>query len=212
MGTLARKAGEQDRHHRAHWAEVHDGTSTYVALGDSAGVGVGVDDPARSYVGIIARRLAETTGHTVRTVNLSVSGATAKHVLDAQLPRLAELPTPHFVTCVVGGNDVAWARTFREGVFARDMHAIAALLPEKSVMGLLPRFVHWPYKGRAEKANRAIREAASANDHTVADIHTATTRLSLRTYLGTFASDYFHPNEAGHALWADAVWPHLTPR
>lgn len=61
-----------------HWAQPQQGTLTYVALGDSAGVGVGVDDPAQGYVGVIAKRLAETTGQTVRVVNLSVTGAKSR--------------------------------------------------------------------------------------------------------------------------------------
>lgn len=207
-----RRSREQSRNHRAHWARPHKGSRTFVALGDSAGVGVGVEDPAYSYVGIVAKRLAEATGETIRTVNLSVSGATARDVLQSQIPQLAALPTPDFITCVIGGNDVAWSRTFRVRGFALDMRAIATRLPEGSVMGLVPSFVHWPYEGRAKKANHAIREAAQLNGHAIADIHTPTKRLALREYLGTFSGDYFHPNEAGHALWADAVWAQFATR
>lgn len=185
---------------------------TYVALGDSAGVGVGVDDPAQGYVGVIAARLAEATGETVRVVNLSVTGAKARDVLDHQLPKLTSMPTPDFVTCVIGGNDVAWTGVFRADDFAGDIEAIAARLPDGAVMGSVPNFVHWPYENRARKANQAIRHAASEYGHAVADIHAPTTALSVRGYLKTFAADWFHPNAAGHALWADAIWDHLTPR
>lgn len=193
-----------------HWAQPQQGTLTYVALGDSAGVGVGVDDPAQGYVGMIAQRLAETTGETVRVVNLSVSGAKAKDVLDRQIPELAEMPAPDFVTCVIGGNDVAWTGVFRADDFKHDMEMIAARLPHGAVMGSVPNFMHWPYENRARKANRAIQQAASQYGHVVADIHSPTTRLSFRGYMETFAGDWFHPNEKGHALWADAIWDQLS--
>ncbi len=192
-----------------HWAQPQQGTLTYVALGDSAGVGVGVDDPTQGYVGVIAQRLAETTGETVRVVNLSVSGARSKDVLDRQIPKLAEMPAPDFVTCVIGGNDVAWTGVFRIDDFARDMEAIAARLPDGAVMGSVPNFMHWPYENRARKANRAIQHAANHFGHAVADIHSPTMKLSFRGYMRTFAGDWFHPNEKGHALWADAIWGQL---
>lgn len=193
----------------AHWAEPRDGTLTYVALGDSAAVGVGVEDPDQSYVGILARRLAVRTGESIRVVNLAVSGAKAPDVLRSQIRQLAGMPAPDVVTCVVGGNDVAWTSAFRADDFALDMQAIADRLPAGSVMGLVPNFVHWPYENRARRANRAIRAAANRRGHAVADIHAATTGLSLGGYLRTFAEDYFHPGSTGHTLWADVIWEHL---
>lgn len=191
-----------------HWAYPQQGTLTYVALGDSAGVGVGVDDPTHCYVGLLAKRLVETTGHTVRVVNLSVSGARAIDVLEGQIPKLDTMPAPDVVTCVIGGNDVAWSRRFRADTFSRELEMIAARLPAGAVMASVPNFVHWPYEQRARRANRAIKRAASRYGHAFADLHSPT----LREYLATFAGDWFHPNEQGHALWADAVWEHLSER
>lgn len=211
MGTAARRSRRQARDHEAYWARPQTGTLTYVALGDSAGVGVGVDDPQHGYVGLIAERLAQTTGQAVRTVNLSVSGARAHDVLDTQVSQLSAVPTPDVLTCVVGGNDVAWAPIFRTRDFAATMQAITTRLPERSVVGLVPYFVHWPYQARARRANEAIGAAAEAGGHGVADIHAATKNLSLAGYLRTFAGDRFHPNEHGHTLWAEAIWEHLIP-
>lgn len=172
---------------------------------------MGVEDPRQGYVSIIARRLAHATGESVRTVNLAVSGARAQDVLDGQVPQLSTMDPPDLVTCLVGGNDVAWAPYFRARRFARAMRAIAAHLPAGSVMGLVPHVVHWPYLTRAARANRAIRSAALAEGHPVADIHTATKALPLSRYLRTFAGDRFHPAEAGHRLWADVIWEHSDP-
>ena len=206
MGTAARRSREQSRKHTHHWAQPQSGTLTYVALGDSAGVGVGVDDPSHGYVGLTAQRLAQATGESVRVLNLSVSGAKATDVLERQVPKLAQLPTPDFTTCVIGGNDVAWSGSFHVDDFASDMALVSQQLPASAVMGLVPHFMHWPYEGRARKANQAIAQAAALRGHRVADIHSATKALSVRGYLATFARDYFHPNEHGHEIWANALW------
>lgn len=120
------------------------------------------------------------------------------------------MPAPDLVTCIIGGNDVAWTGMFHTDNFARDIEAIAAQLPDGTVMGSVPNFMHWPYENRARKANRMILQAADRYGHAVADIHSPTMRLSLRGYMGTFGSDWFHPNEKGHALWADAIWDQLS--
>lgn len=212
MGSAIRRSRRQARAHAAYWARPQVGTLRYVALGDSAGVGVGVDDARLGYVGLIAQRLERTTGQAVRTVNLCVSGARAQDVLSTQLPELAAIGAPDVVTCLIGGNDVAWAPFFDARRFAHTMTSIAARLPERSVLGTVPHFLHWPYETRARKANRAIHRAAEAGGHVIADIHAATKKLSLGRYLRTFAGDRFHPNEHGHALWAEAIWDHILPR
>lgn len=214
MGAALRSSRRQAYDHAEYWERrrARPKELTYLALGDSAAVGVGVDDPARGYVGVIARRLAEASAKTVRVVNLAVSGAKARDVLDGQIPRVPEVTAPDFVTCVVGGNDVAWGARFRAEGFAEVMVAIAQLLPDRSVMGLVPRFGHWPYEGRVRKANRIIGEAAGLRRHAVADIYSETRRLSLPEYLKTLAADYFHPNAVGHELWADAMWRQLIPQ
>ena len=62
-----------------------DGDLLYVALGDSTAQGIGASRPVNGYVGILADRIRALSGRTVRTVNLSVSGA-----------RVADLPCFHF--------------------------------------------------------------------------------------------------------------------
>ena len=212
MGIRTRDSKEQALTHAAHWARPQQGTLTYVALGDSAGVGIGVTDPRRGYVGLITQRLGEATGQSVRTVNLSVSGARAHDVLNTQIPRLSEMASPDFITCVVGGNDVSWTPFFRAHEFRRTAYAIASGLPQGSVLGLVPRFLHWPYENRARKANEALRAAAETHRHAIADIYARTSGLSLLRYRRLLAGDYFHPSEAGHQVWADAIWEQLAPR
>lgn len=211
MGTAAHRSRKQADSHAKYWENPEEGALTYVALGDSAGVGVGVDNPTQGYVGVIAERLQELSDEAIRVENLCVSGAKAHHVLERQIPKLNDVPRPDFVTCVVGGNDVAWTWPFRNDAFSEQMHMIASHLPMNSVMGAAPYFMHWPYERRASKANRAIVDAASSQGHAVADIHMMTKALSIRGYMQTLAGDFFHPNKKGHALWANAIWEQLSP-
>ncbi|QVQ51543.1 SGNH/GDSL hydrolase family protein [Spiractinospora alimapuensis] len=211
MGTAIRRSVRQGRDHRRYWDRPQRGELTYLALGDSAAVGVGVGDPRRGYVGVLADRLAKDTGRTVRTVNLAVSGATAATLLRDQIPQLADVPNPDFVTCVIGGNDVAWEWWRRSHTFADPLRRIARRLPAGSVLGTVPSFGHWPYEGWARRANGVIHEEAYSNGHLVADLYTPTRRLWPWRYRHILAGDLFHPNAAGHTLWADAIWPLLSP-
>ena len=121
--TRWRSAASQDAEYRAHWkaaASAGVGTPdalTWAVLGDSAAVGVGAARVEESYVAQVAAGVAERTGRPVRVLNLAVSGATAAHVLADQLP-LLPADGVDAVTCVVGGNDVAWPVRFRVDRFA----------------------------------------------------------------------------------------------
>ena len=210
MGALLGRSYKQSYTHRAYWDQPQSGTLTYVALGDSAGLGVGLHDPSRSYVALLAQRLQSTTGSHVCVVNLSVSGATAEDLLRDQIPNMPDPSGNMAVTCVIGGNDVARLR-FDAQAFAQTMEMIAARLPVGAVMGLVPRFGHWPYDKRVQLVNEAIRDAAATRAHRVADIYTPSVRLSMAQYMKTLARDFFHPNESGHVMWADAVWDQLAP-
>ncbi|HEX5532982.1 MAG TPA: SGNH/GDSL hydrolase family protein [Actinomycetales bacterium] len=202
----------QVRNHRHYWRAPHAGQLTYLALGDSAAQGVGVDDPADGYVSVVARHLAELTGRTVRIVNLSVSGATVETLRDQQIPLMRDHGTPDLTTCVIGGNDIAWRRRFRVGEFAAAFDEVAARLPERSVVGLVPSFGHWPYERRAQEANLAIARIARARGHAVADLYSPTRRLWPWRYASIMAGDLFHPNAAGHRLWAEAISAELDDR
>lgn len=211
MGTAIRRSVRQGREHRAYWDRPQRGELTYVALGDSAAVGVGVDDPHQGYVGLLAARLAETTARTVRTVNLAISGATATTLLREQIPQLSYAPRPDFVTCVIGGNDVAWEWWRRSHTFADPMGDVASRLPAGSVLGTVPSFGHWPYEGWVRRANDVIQRQAHRHGHAVADLYAPTRGLWPWRYSRVLADDFFHPNAAGHTLWADAIWPLLRP-
>ena len=212
--TRWRSAASQDAEYRAHWkaaasADVETPDAlTWAVLGDSAAVGVGAARVEESYVAQVAAGVAERTGRPVRVLNLAVSGATAAHVLADQLP-LLPADGVDAVTCVVGGNDVAWPVRFRVDRFAAPLEEVAQRLPAGATLGTVPVFRIPPYESRVECANAAVRVIAARHGLGVADVHAATRRTSLRHQVSMLSHDLFHPNGAGYRDWARAVLPEV---
>lgn len=190
------------------WREyaTHEGDLLYVAIGDSAAQGIGASKPAHSYVGLIAERVRQLTGRTVRVVNLSVSGATTALAVSNQLPRLRRLK-PDLVTVVIGANDIA---VFDAIQFEANIRELFASLPPHAVVADLPCF-YLPWNERkVAAANRIVRTVASQYGLSVAPLHLTTKRRGVRGILTEFAIDMFHPNDGGYRVWASALLPAVT--
>jgi lysophospholipase L1-like esterase len=192
--------------HHLYWRErgrVREGSVLYVAIGDSAALGIGATSPGGGYVGIVADAIAARTGREVRVRNLSIDGATLDVVLREELPRLAGLE-PDVVTLGIGANDV-W--TFDPRRFREQYERICAALPPQTVVAELPSFSVLPVAGRARAANRIIHEVADSHGFRVAPLYHVTGVGGLLDALLTAAGDLFHPNDRGHGRWADAFLP-----
>jgi acyl-CoA thioesterase I len=180
-----------------------------VALGDSAAQGVGASSPERGYVSLLASRLETATGRPVQIVNLSSSGARVRDVLDTQLPALAALGrTPDVITVAIGGNDV---RAYDRRVFAREVRRLAAALPPGSYVADAPYFMHGRWERHAEEAAALLREEAARWGLRPVGLHEALRAQGPQAMLTQFAADFFHPNDRGHRVWADAFWAELGP-
>ncbi len=165
----------------------------WVALGDSAAQGVGASAYDRGYVGQLLERLrAVDPGWQV--VNLSVSGARTADVVDGQLPHLAELAPVALVTCAVGGNDLLRSRT---STHERELRRLLAALPAGAVVATLPQGLR---SRRARALNHLIGTEGPRRGLVVAEVWARTGP----PWQGKYGSDHFHPNDAGHADWADA--------
>ena len=174
----------------------------YVALGDSTAQGIGASGPERGYVGLLARRLRATAGRPVQVVNLSRSGARVHDIVVEQLPRLAGL-APDLITVAVGSNDLAQYDAAR---FRADVDALVSGLPPGAVVGDVPWFMHGGTGRKSGEAADYVASRAGSRGLPVARLHRAMRERGWRSMITDFAADWFHPNDRGHRVWADAFW------
>jgi lysophospholipase L1-like esterase len=190
-----------------HWEAHNDRVLTedgplWVVLGDSTAQGLGAPSPESGYVGQALAELRLRTGLGWRVLNLSTSGALIRDVLGDQLPRLPV--APDLVTCGIGANDIFYSTPSR---LLRDLRMLVAALPEETVVLDLPLPAGiWGILGRLSvpyvtRINRTIHQEAGARGLTVAEV----SAHFLPPWRGKFASDYFHPSQAGYRDWTRAL-------
>jgi lysophospholipase L1-like esterase len=186
---------------------------TYVALGDSTGVGVGAKDGG--YVARLFQRITRERAGS-RLTNLCVSGATSEDVLRGQLkPALAAHPT--LVTLGIGINDIG--RGVTEETFARNYEEIVARLkqetsapivvtnlPDISLAPAVPASLREQVRARILSFNERIKATAERHGLHLVDAYT-TTREVIPTHPEFFSADNFHPSDAGYEYWAKLMWP-----
>ncbi|MFP5317543.1 MAG: SGNH/GDSL hydrolase family protein [Acidimicrobiia bacterium] len=195
--------------YRDHWStpQGEPGGLVYVALGDSTAQGIGASRPDRGYVGVLAERLRASTGRPVQVVNLSRSGARVADVVDEQLPRLAGL-SPDVVTVAVGANDV---KRYDRSRFRRDVDALVAALPPGTFVADVPWFMHGAIGRSSHEAAAYVAASAAARALPVARLYQATRERGWGAMLTDFAADWFHPDDRGYRVWADAFWTVMEP-
>jgi lysophospholipase L1-like esterase len=181
-----------------------------VWLGDSTAAGQGASAQSE----ILPEQVARLLGRPVALTDLGHSGDTVADVLSTQLPRLAAY-RPQTVFISIGANDVTHLTS--RGEFRRDYAAVLAGLPSSvrrvvmlgvPDMGASPR-IPQPLLAIAGWRGRFLDDdvralAARTPRATYVDIARTgrSFRQDPRRY---FASDLYHPNDAGYALWARAV-------
>ncbi|WP_375400930.1 SGNH/GDSL hydrolase family protein [uncultured Amnibacterium sp.] len=189
-----------------YWRErgrAHDGAVLYVAVGDSAALGIGASSPAGGYVGIVADAIAEETGRPVRVRNLAIDGATLAVCILDELPRLAALE-PDVCTLSIGANDI-WS--FEPERFRRELAVVLDAMPPGTIVAELPSFSVIPVHRRVAAANRIIRAEVAERGFVLAPLHRTTSAGgALATVFGS-AGDLFHPNDRGYVRWAAAFLP-----
>ncbi|WP_340292645.1 SGNH/GDSL hydrolase family protein [Aquipuribacter hungaricus] len=189
---------------RRYWSnpQGEPGGLLYVALGDSTAQGVGASRPERGYVGLVAQQMREQTHAAVQVVNLSRSGARIDDVLSDQLPRLAAL-RPDLVTVGIGGNDLL---TYDPAAYVRQVSALTAALPPGTVVADAPYLMHGHWERDAERAADLLTRSAEGHGLVVVPLHDALRREGWSAMATQFAADFFHPNDRGHRVWAEAFW------
>ena len=191
----------------SHWQAHNDRVRAesgplWVVLGDSTAQGLGALSPEGGYVGQALAELRLRTGQPWRVLNLSTSGALIRDVLGTQLPQVPA--GADLVTCGIGVNDIFYSGPRR---LLRDLRALIATLPEGAVLLDLPLPAGlWGLLGRAclpyvTRINRTIYAEAGGRGLPVA----AVSAHFLPPWSGKFASDFFHPSQAGYRDWSRAV-------
>ena len=197
--------------HHVYWGErgrADPDAVLYLALGDSAALGLGASTPERGYVGIVAREIAHITGRRVRVRNLAIDGATCAVVIADELHRIPKAPAA-VCTLDVGANDI-WS--FEPSRFREEFDRICAALPPGAIVADLPSFSPLPISGRVQRANRIVHEVAAAHGLTVAPLNVTTRRGGPVIAIRNAAGDLFHPNDRGHRVWAEAFLPAVRAR
>ncbi len=182
------------------------GELLYVALGDSAALGIGTRDLDASYVALIAHRLQRLAHRTVRVVNLARYGARVDDVFDRQLDALIDVEREagrpaDLVTLDIGGNDVG--RTPRE-TFDASITAVVRRLPPHAIVADLPCFHFGQREWDARRASRTIADAAHTAGLTLAPLHRVTEFRRGWGSFPDFAWDQFHPSRRGYRVWESA--------
>jgi acyl-CoA thioesterase-1 len=175
----------------------------WAVLGDSTAQGLGALSPDGGYVGQVLAELRQRSGQPWRVLNLSMAGSLTRDVIRAQLPRL---PGAHadLVTCGIGVNDILYTAP---GKLLGDLRTLIAALPDQTVLLDLPLPAGcWGFIGRASvpyvtRINRTIHQAAAARGLPVAEVSAHFTP----PWTGKFASDCFHPSQAGYRDWSRAL-------
>ena len=174
----------------------------WVALGDSTAQGLGALSPDGGYVGQTVAELRERTGQPWHVLNLSVSGALIRDVLNQQLRRMPA--SADLVTCGIGFNDIMYTGP---GKLFADLRTLLAAVPDQTVLLDLPVPVGYGgWLGRASRPyltriNRTLHEAAATRGLPVAEI----SAHFLPPWTGKFACDCFHPSQDGYRDWTKAL-------
>lgn len=200
----------QESAYAKYWSEPRGekGGIVYVALGDSAAQGIGASTPEKGYVGLVADQIRTETKRGVLVINLSKTGAKIDDVIRDQLPLLSNY-RPDIITIGIGGNDI---RSYSKMQYANSVIKLTSLLPEGTIIADNPYFMHGRWEKYSVEAANVIETHAKANKLTVANLHHTMLSRGWKSMLYDFAADWFHPNDSGYKVWAQAFAPAVTEK
>jgi lysophospholipase L1-like esterase len=182
------------------------GEIVYVALGDSTAQGIGATKPENGYVNLVASKLAEATGRTVRVVNLSESGAEIPDVLSRQIPKIT-LYNPDFITISIGGNDINRGVSKQE--YINRISALVKELPEDTLINDSPYFERGKKEEIAQLSVQLIEQYAQTRNLLHVRLHDAT-KVHFEDW-DQYSYDLFHPSDKAYKVWADTYWQAAQP-
>jgi len=117
-------------------------------------------------------------------------------------------PRPDLVTVAIGGNDV---RRYDRERFTADVDALTRALPAGTFVADAPYFMHGHWEHDAQQAADILAGSARIRGLHFVPLHEALRAQGWDAMLTQFAPDWFHPNDRGHRVWADAFWRVIEP-
>lgn len=188
---------------------------TVAVLGDSSVTAPGLSSGSQSW---IARSVDRLPVHcTLRSH--ARGGSRVRDVLEAQCDEAVDAGADVFVVAV-GANDVMHATPLRS--FRRDLAEVLDLLGECAPvvslgigdLSVIPRLpptlrplVRWR-SAAMDAAHRAVVEGLPGVVRV--PVHEVADPLFANPPEDIFTADRFHPNEVGHAIWAQSFEPFLA--
>lgn len=186
-------------------------------LGDALAAGVGVDDPANSVGGHLARRLA-TSGMRVSLSGTAIAGSDTGD-LGPQVSRAMLGRRPDVAVILVGtedtlhGRPLSWVRrNLREAVdrlCAADVRVIVGTCPDLAAVRAFAQPLRMLLGWRGRSVATAQTEATLVGGGVPVDL-AARTGAVFRADPGTFSTDRFHPSADGYRLLAEALLPAVS--
>jgi lysophospholipase L1-like esterase len=181
-----------------------------LVIGESTAAGVGAGRHARALPGFLAAEMSRRLGGTVTWMVRGKSGATARKVLAELVPSAQQ---PFDITVLtVGINDLFDRRAPR--LWAADLlglidalsgeggrtRVIVSGMPPVQRVPAIPQPLRFVLGRRARAMDRIMRQVSADRGAIYVPIDGAIARGD-----GLFASDGFHPSEAGYRVWAGVL-------
>ena len=185
---------------------------TYLALGDSTGLGVGAQN-GRGYVEQLLSRIQKDHPGS-RVVKLCRLGETATSLRQRITDRISVKPT--FVTLSIGINDVLQGTTEKEFTESYEeivkslkrlaVPIVVTNLPYISSAPSLPNSLRQSANVKILLFNKRIGDLAERYDLLLVNLYEVSHKLIIKD-TRFFSSDGFHPSDAGYRLWTQIMWP-----
>jgi len=194
---------------------IHTKPITFIPLGDSFTIGLGVEELDR-WPNIMVENFAKENIQIKILDNPAVSGFTVRDVINFQLP-LLEKKKPDFITIFIGTND-SFMQT-DVSIFAREyselLDKVQKLLPNSTniVLITIPDYSKFPgmvaYRGSdledfIATYNQVIVEEAKRRGLVVADIFSISHTM---TDANDFIFDGVHPTRSGYIKFESEIFP-----
>ncbi len=184
-------------------AALEDDGPLWIAFGDSSTQGIGAADPHDSWAWRILELLRAEIDPAWRLLNLSITGAQYRDVIEHQLPRLDQRrhanDPPSLVTLLAGANNLMAPATWpgltgevRTTLAALDEHAVVA---RTGVSGRANSIM-------ARRINSVVHEFAERRSFHLFWPWDWPSRDGMGV-------DKWHPSAIGYGYMTDLIWPQV---